>query len=68
MLVDVMDHFGLARSLREAGYFETEHHQQLLRAGPNNVLDHFSGQGHERIPGQTAAAGIIQKCRIVSVG
>lgn len=31
MLVDVMDHFGLARGLREAGYFETEHHQQLLR-------------------------------------
>jgi len=31
MLVDVMDHFGFTRSLREAGYFETEHHQQLLR-------------------------------------
>ncbi len=31
MLVDVLDHFGLARGLREVGYFETEHHQQLLR-------------------------------------
>jgi type II secretory pathway predicted ATPase ExeA len=31
MLVDVMDHFGFARDLRAAGYFQTEHHQQLLR-------------------------------------
>ena len=30
MLIDVLNHFGLAQSPREAGYFETEHHQQLL--------------------------------------
>jgi type II secretory pathway predicted ATPase ExeA len=31
MLTEIMDHFGLARGLRQAGYFETDHHQQLLK-------------------------------------
>jgi hypothetical protein len=31
MLSDVMEHFGLSQSLRQAGYFETDHHRQLLR-------------------------------------
>ena len=31
MLSDVMAHFGLTKSLRQADYFETEHHRQLLR-------------------------------------
>jgi type II secretory pathway predicted ATPase ExeA len=31
MLSDVMAHFGLRRSLRQVGYFATEHHQQILK-------------------------------------
>lgn len=31
MLSDVMEYFGLTTSLRQVGYFETEHHRQLLR-------------------------------------
>jgi type II secretory pathway predicted ATPase ExeA len=49
MLIDVLDHFGLAKSLREAGYFETEHHQHLLRE-----LESAIPQG-----GLIALAGIV---------
>ena len=31
MLSDVMEHFGLTKSLRQVDYFETEQHRQLLR-------------------------------------
>jgi type II secretory pathway predicted ATPase ExeA len=31
MLTEVMEHFGLARNLLGAGYFETEHHRQLAK-------------------------------------
>jgi type II secretory pathway predicted ATPase ExeA len=31
MLTDVMAHYGLARDLRRAGYFATDHHQQIAR-------------------------------------
>jgi type II secretory pathway predicted ATPase ExeA len=31
MLSDVMAHFGPRRSLRQVGYFATEHHQQILK-------------------------------------
>src|SRR5215471_16389161 len=31
MLSDVMEHFGLIKSLRQVDYFATEHHRQLLR-------------------------------------
>ena len=31
MLSDVMEHFGLTKSLRQVDYFATEHHRQLLR-------------------------------------
>jgi type II secretory pathway predicted ATPase ExeA len=31
MLSDVMEHFGLRKSLRQVGYFETEHHHQILK-------------------------------------
>jgi type II secretory pathway predicted ATPase ExeA len=31
MLSDVMEHFGLSKSLRQADFFETEHHRQLLK-------------------------------------
>jgi type II secretory pathway predicted ATPase ExeA len=31
MLTDVMAHFGFTKSLRQAGYFATDHHQQLLK-------------------------------------
>jgi type II secretory pathway predicted ATPase ExeA len=31
MLTEIMDHFGLARGLRQVGYFETDHHKQLLK-------------------------------------
>jgi type II secretory pathway predicted ATPase ExeA len=31
MLTEVMEHFGLARDLLAAGYFETEHHRQLAK-------------------------------------
>ena len=31
MLSDVMEHFGLSKSLRQVDDFETEHHRQLLK-------------------------------------
>jgi len=31
MLTEVLDHFGLARDLLVAGYFETDHHRQLIK-------------------------------------
>jgi type II secretory pathway predicted ATPase ExeA len=31
MLTEVMDHFGLTREFHTAGYFETEHHTQLIK-------------------------------------
>jgi type II secretory pathway predicted ATPase ExeA len=31
MLTEVMEHFGLARDLLAAGYFETDHHRQLAK-------------------------------------
>jgi type II secretory pathway predicted ATPase ExeA len=31
MLSDVMEHFGLRKSLRQANFFETDHHRQLLK-------------------------------------
>lgn len=31
MLTEVMEHFGLARDLLAAGYYETEHHRQLAK-------------------------------------
>jgi len=49
MFIDVLNHFGLARSPREAGYFETEHHQQLL-----HELEAAVPQG-----GLIALAGIV---------
>src|SRR4029453_6699328 len=32
MLSDVMEHFGLSKSLRHVDDFETDHHRQLLQA------------------------------------
>ena len=31
MLSDVMEHFGLRKSLHQVDFFETEHHRQLLK-------------------------------------
>ena len=31
MLTDVMEHFGLTRSLCQVGYFATDYYQQLLK-------------------------------------
>jgi type II secretory pathway predicted ATPase ExeA len=31
MLNEVLEHFGLTKALRQVGYFETEHHQQLIK-------------------------------------
>jgi type II secretory pathway predicted ATPase ExeA len=31
MLLEVMEHFGLTRDLVTAGYYETEHHRQLIK-------------------------------------
>jgi type II secretory pathway predicted ATPase ExeA len=31
MLTDVMEHFGLSKSLHQVDYFTTEHHQQVLK-------------------------------------
>ena len=31
MLSDVMEHFGLSKSLRQVDDFETDHHRQLLK-------------------------------------
>lgn len=37
MLTEVMEHFGLIRELRTAGFFETEHHRQLIKDVKNAV-------------------------------
>jgi type II secretory pathway predicted ATPase ExeA len=31
MLNEVLEYFGLTKALRQVGYFETEHHQQLIK-------------------------------------
>jgi len=31
MLSDVMEHFGLRKSLHQVDFFETDHHRQLLK-------------------------------------
>jgi type II secretory pathway predicted ATPase ExeA len=49
MLSDIMDHFGLARGLRQVGYFETEHHKQLIKE-----LEAAIGEG-----GLVALAGVV---------
>jgi hypothetical protein len=41
MRVEVMDYYGLAKPLNRAGYYETEHHSQLLR----NILEPSSKAG-----------------------
>ncbi|MEC4242311.1 hypothetical protein [Pseudomonas sp. DSV-1] len=33
MRVEVMQHYGLTLPLNHAGYFETAHHQQLIKEG-----------------------------------
>lgn len=31
MRVEVMDYYGLTQPFSQAGYYETEHHQQLIK-------------------------------------
>jgi type II secretory pathway predicted ATPase ExeA len=31
MRVEVMEHFGLTVPLNQAGYYETEHHKELMK-------------------------------------
>ena len=31
MRVEVMQYYGLTQALNQAGYYETEHHQQLIK-------------------------------------
>ncbi|MFD2274288.1 hypothetical protein ACFS07_33385 [Undibacterium arcticum] len=31
MRVEVMEHYGLTQAFSQAGYYETEHHQQLIK-------------------------------------
>jgi type II secretory pathway predicted ATPase ExeA len=59
MLTDVMEHFGLTKSLRQVGYFATDHHQQLLkdlkatiREGGLVVLTGVVGSGKTVLLGQ----------------
>jgi type II secretory pathway predicted ATPase ExeA len=39
MRIEVMDYYGLTRSLRSAGYYETAHHKQLLRDIKQAIYD-----------------------------
>ncbi len=39
MLTEVMEHFGLAKGLRQAGYFETKDHQRLLKDLKTAIYD-----------------------------
>lgn len=39
MLTEVMEHFGLAKSLRQAGYFETDDHQRLIKDLKTAIYD-----------------------------
>lgn len=39
MRVEVMDYYGLAKPLNRAGYYETEHHSQLLRNIRGAILE-----------------------------
>lgn len=39
MLTEVMEHFGLAKGLRQAGYFETEDHKSLLKDLQTAIYD-----------------------------
>lgn len=47
MLLDVMTHYGLTKDIRNAGFFETAHHQRIFRqlktAVPNGSLIAVSG-------------------------
>jgi type II secretory pathway predicted ATPase ExeA len=60
MLSDVMEHFGLRTSLRQVGYFSTEHHQQILndlhvatRGGGLIALTGVVGSGKTVLLGST---------------
>lgn len=39
MRVDVMEHYGLVRPLSQAGYYETRHHQQMLKDMKGAILE-----------------------------
>ena len=39
MLTEVMEHFGLAKSLRQAEYFETDDHQRLIKDLKTAIYD-----------------------------
>lgn len=52
MLGEVMEHYGITRSFRDAGYFETEHHRRV------------SQELHAAIP----RGGLIALCGIVGCG
>jgi len=39
MRVDVMEHYGLVKPLSQAGYYETSHHQQMLRDIRGSILE-----------------------------
>lgn len=39
MRVEVMDHYGLVKPLNQAGYYETEHHLQLLKNIRGAILE-----------------------------
>jgi type II secretory pathway predicted ATPase ExeA len=49
MLTEVMEHYGLAKPLRGAGYYETPHLTQLLKDAKATVYD----------GGLVAVAGVV---------
>ncbi len=39
MRIDVMEHYGLVKPLSQAGYYETKHHQQMLKDIKGSILE-----------------------------
>jgi type II secretory pathway predicted ATPase ExeA len=39
MRIDVMDHYGLVKPLSQAGYYETKHHQEMLKNIKGSILE-----------------------------
>lgn len=39
MRVDVMEHYGLVKPLSQAGYYETSHHQQILKDIRGSIIE-----------------------------
>ena len=78
MLTEAMDHYGLARDLRAVGYFETEHHRQIvgqvrtaILAGRLIAVTGIAGSGKtvllRRLQHDLAREGKVRVCKSLSV-